>query len=515
MDRYSGTSTRWGQRSVVATAVQRGWNIASLDIAMAFLRGMTFDEIQEIKGGPRREVSMQLPRGRPGLEPSGSALLRQCPGFEDFNDATEVLEMLKGGFGLVDAPNLFTTRVDHILKSAGMFATKVDPKIYVLMSTSKGSGRGTPAKDGRGPPADEPYLVLLVSAHMDDFKATGPDEKLTWLRDVLRKNFGSDVKLEMDKVFIHTGIRHTISDQRDLVTLDQEDYAASIKPLVSAQLAVMPDNELLNDTLRACYLTLLGAAAWMLLTRMDVGVYISALQRVSHKPAAIHLRRLNRVIRYMHRNPRRLEYRALRPPVVLIGIGDSAFKMPDEQDANPLVMRGYVWALASHQDANFELQVLEYTSSRQNHVCRGVWSAELHNQCDMADMGLLLSAYFEELRFGELGSEELRNRKVSGKYAMQLHLFTDSYSIYSYLKAAHLKFPAEKATFIHLAYLKELLDSKAVSSLTWIDTRDMVCDGLTKGLADRTALHRLMAGRWSLNHPCETLQGGGSGLVSD
>ena len=96
---------------------------------MAFLRGMTFEEVQEIKGGPRREVHLELPKGRPGLEPSGSALLRQCLGFEDFSDATEVLEMLKGGFGLVDAPNLFTTRVDNILKAAGMFATKVDPHI--------------------------------------------------------------------------------------------------------------------------------------------------------------------------------------------------------------------------------------------------------------------------------------------------------------------------------------------------------------------------------------------------
>ena len=98
MDRYSGTSTRWGQRTVVAVAVQQGWNIASLDIAMAFLRGMSFDEIQEARGGTRREVHMELPKGRAGLEPSGSAILRQCKGFSDFNDATEVLDMLKGGF---------------------------------------------------------------------------------------------------------------------------------------------------------------------------------------------------------------------------------------------------------------------------------------------------------------------------------------------------------------------------------------------------------------------------------
>ena len=65
----------------------------------------------------------------------------------------------------------------------------------------------------------------------------------------------------------------------------------------------------------------------------------------------------------------------------------------------------------------------------------------------MADMGLILAAFFEELRFGEISSVELRRRREQGSYAMPLHMFTDSYSIYSYLRAAHLKFPAEKATY--------------------------------------------------------------------
>ena len=192
----------------------------------------------------------------------------------------------------------------------------------------------------------------------------------------------------------------------------------------------------------------------------------------------------------------------------LIGIGDSAFKMPEEADASPLVMRGYVWALASHDGSKYNLQVLEYVSSRQHHVCRGVWSAELHNQCDMCDMGLILSSFFEELRYGQIGCEELRKRQVEGTYSMEVHMYTDSYSIYSYLRSAHLKFPAEKATYLHLAYLKEKLDTRAVKSLTWVDTRDMVGDGLTKGMADRSAIHKLMQGEWTLKHPCESFAGG-------
>ena len=95
------------------------------------MKGITFDEAQKLRGGPRRTVSMRMPCGKPGVEPSGSALLRQLKGFEDFNDVLEVLEMLKGGFGLIDAPNLFTTRVDTVFKEHGVRPTRADPKLYV------------------------------------------------------------------------------------------------------------------------------------------------------------------------------------------------------------------------------------------------------------------------------------------------------------------------------------------------------------------------------------------------
>ena len=39
--------------------------------------------------------------------------------------------------------------------------------------------------------------------------------------------------------------------------------------------------------------------------------------------------------------------------------------------------------------------------------------------------------------------------------------------------------------------------------LFWIDTRDMVSDGLTKGAVDRELLHKLMNGIFSLSHEYE------------
>ena len=86
---------------------------------------------------------------------------------------------------------------------------------------------------------------------------------------------------------------------------------------------------------------------------------------------------------------------------------------------------------------------------------------------------------------------------------MPLHMYTDSYSIFSYLKAQHLKFPAEKGTYFHLAYLRELLEAGIVRSINWCDTRDMVADGITKGSLDRTALTDVMRGVWKLKHATE------------
>ena len=96
--------------------------MASLDVSEAFLKGFTFEEVQERRGGPKRRVSLILPKGKQG-EPSGVSILKTIAGYEDFDEHSEVLEMLKGGFGLIDAPNLFTSRVDEIFVAHGIRPT--------------------------------------------------------------------------------------------------------------------------------------------------------------------------------------------------------------------------------------------------------------------------------------------------------------------------------------------------------------------------------------------------------
>ena len=114
----------------------------------------------------KKQVSMQLPFANERI-PVRRANYASFPWYEDFNDALECLERMEGDYGLVDAPNLFTTQVDGVFKEENLKPTLTDATLYVSHMRQT--------------------LELMVSAHMDYFKATAPMERLQWLRALLEK----------------------------------------------------------------------------------------------------------------------------------------------------------------------------------------------------------------------------------------------------------------------------------------------------------------------------------------
>ena len=77
---------------------------------------------------------------------------------------------------------------------------------------------------------------------------------------------------------------------------------------------------------------------------------------------------------------------------------------------------------------------------------------------------------------------------------MRMVLALDAFSVFAAVTAQQIKIPAEKSLLSHIQYLRELLDKNVLEALWWLDTRDMIADGLTKGAVERTALHQLMSG---------------------
>ena len=106
---FAGTTTRWGQRLVNSVAVQHGWPLFCADVSQAFLRGLTFEQAAKLKDEVQRDVQFTVP---PGSVP----ILQRLPGFNDFNPVTEVLRMLRCGFGLKDAPRLWNKVLKKVLQ---------------------------------------------------------------------------------------------------------------------------------------------------------------------------------------------------------------------------------------------------------------------------------------------------------------------------------------------------------------------------------------------------------------
>ena len=74
----------------------------------------------------------------------------------------------------------------------------------------------------------------------------------------------------------------------------------------------------------------------------------------------------------------------------------------------------------------YRLQVLDYTAGKQNHVCRGVWSSELHNHCDMVEMASIVVGFTLEAVHGPQTGEAMIRAMSQGEVPMAIEALTDS-----------------------------------------------------------------------------------------
>ena len=457
------------------TAAQQGWDIVCWDISSAFLRGLTFKEMEDKLGGPVREVCFDLPTGT-------AELLCNIAGFESFNAALECLHMDKGGFGLKDAPRLFGLRRDSILRDHGLKPTHADPQLWELHEGA--------------------MLVLMLSTHLDDLKVTGTSSAIAALATALENVFG-EMKRQVQN-FIHCGINHKQDPNTYEVDADQAQYVAGLNPISEEAIAGKDDSEEVSSWLHQQYQSLLGGIAWCTLTMVHICVYVTALQRAAKKPTVGHLRRLNIVVTYAKANPHGIHSKRLTPPVACVMVGDSAFRR--EPNDEGLALRGAIILLVEITDQlpGGQCNVLDFYASKHRHVVRSTWDAELRQLTDGIDNLLMLDGLFHETRYGVAGAKMLRDMMEYGRTdeapAMPLHACLDAYSVFSATSAEVVRMPAERHTLYHVQWVRECIDAKVLTALWWIDTRDCCADGMTKGTVVRDAILQVMRGQWQLEH---------------
>ena len=86
----------------------------------------------------------------------------------------------------------------------------------------------------------------------------------------------------------------------------------------------------------------------------------------------------------------------------------------------------------------------------------------------------------------------------------------DAKSVFDSLSNSDVAQPSESNLLFVLLAIKEGMQSFTLRTLWWTDTRDMLADGLNKGIVSRAALNRAATtGIWKLTHespiPCREL----------
>ena len=478
----------------------RKWDIATTDISKAFLQGITYEELASLTGEPLREVNFYLP---------GYCLpfLRKIKGWEDFDPLKEVIHCDKPGTGCVDAPRCFSLKLAKVTKElCGMSQCTIDNELCFLHRECRSS-------DGSANASAKTYqLIAVLAKHVDDLKITASKENIIWILKKIEQVFGQ-LKIEWNN-FTNCGVRHRQDVNTKEVTMDQAEYINGVKTLSSSEMQRTGPETLCSTLLHHQYWSVLGAIAFATLTRPDILVFVSALQRFSHAPKIIHCKRLNTVIRWAKRNPKCLRFAQLdtanRPAGTMIQThlrmyADAAFKKEDDSGHS---MRGALYVRCiGKKIADFQGtrkgHLVDYVGAKQRRVVRATFSAELLNACDTQDKGLLLSQQFHEMCTGQTHASCARELRERGGHEVPMVLYIDALSVFAATTATFVKTPAENGVLCHLLFLRELLDHNVLHAFVWCDTRDMLADGLTKGAVDRAAIHAVMNGTCELVKVCK------------
>ena len=290
-----------------------------------------------------REVQMTLP-------PGSDAVLRELPGYDSFDGNTEVLDMLRGGFGLKDAPRLWQHMLQIVLERIGTVSLTAEPKLCVYRQDNN--------------------IRLIMSSHVDDLKGGGDDEIRDRVLRELEREFG-EPKVQFEK-FECIGIMHEQDPVSKEIWTHQKHYVKQLKPIATERYCVAKAEEPVSEATHVAFRLLLGAIAWLTLTMVAVCVYISALQRKSAKPTVKGVYDLNRLLKWIraHEDELGIRYVRLEPPVRLIVVSDSAFRA---QEHSGLAMRGCLIMLVSAQ-TDLPLQrpwkcvLIDWYSRRHTHT---------------------------------------------------------------------------------------------------------------------------------------------------
>ena len=231
LERDSPTLSKLSRNLLLQLCVSNKWEIGSFDIKTAFLRGRADSRILGLEPPPELRAKL-------GLQPQ------------------EVRRLLKGAYGLVNAPLLWFRELTKTVSDLGFIAAPFDPCCFIL-SNEQGQARG------------------FIGIHVDDGLFAG-DEFFHKQINKLESQFPFRSRKKKD--FVFTGLQ--IHQKEDFsITVDQTQYVKDINPIQIDKERKNHPEEPINESERQAFRGLIGSLQYASVnTRPDLGSRLSLLQ---------------------------------------------------------------------------------------------------------------------------------------------------------------------------------------------------------------------------------------------
>ena len=280
---------------------------------------------------------------------------------------------------------------------------------------------------------------------------------------------------------------------------EADEYILAMRPIRHAELTGRPSTEPCSAEVHQLYQSLLGAVAYALLSQAWAAVFVIALQRRTSNPLNIHVRRLNLLLAAMQRKLHKVVFPAMTCQRRLVAFSDASFDK--EGDSKGYGMRGSVFLRWGVNAQGKEVcHLLEAQSQSLKLVTRSTFSSETLAAVGTVDQLVPMLFAFQEVLKGPLSSQQARTLREKGGFEMASELIIDAMNLFWALSATSPRMPAERTLFVHINWLRDLLQSDMPRVLKWMDTRGLLADGMTKGKIDRGPLVDAMSGKHTL-HP--------------
>ena len=462
--RDSPTGSRLSQHLLLSLVAWHGrlWSLLSCDVKSAFLKGDPFVARELYITGTNSKSSPDIP-----LPPGCLA------------------RVLKGIFGLADAPRQWWLRLARALEDRGWERSPLDQATWFLW-------------DGPG----HSKLLGVIVSHVDDLLFGGSPPAEQSLMDVGKELGFRDVQRDD---FVWCGKRFTRRPDGTIV-LSMQEYHENLQEIHvpkhrRGHLTSELDKQE-HKKLRA----LLGSLQWLVAQlRFDLAFHVSALQ--GEKPCIGTLLRANELCREFKSDPNfELTFRPVDPfSGGLMVVTDSSLgnvTASGSSEAMPLEkvysQSCYYVVLADRdlmEGRTGRFNILDMRSHRIPRVCRSSYASETLGAEEAFDVGQLVRGFLATARGLPMAGKAV-DASIN---SIPLTVVVDAKDVHDKANSDTSSFGSQKSLAFTVAWLRSVL-RRPNTTLRWTSTENMWVDAGTKHMDLGHLRSILREGRWSVTY---------------